>query len=394
MNLTNRIVTLVALVVATGTQGLMAAEGAERRPSLDLSGEWEFRLDPEDMGKAAKWFESNVPFDRKILVPVHGTRKAWSTRPRANAFSTSVYVSTVPTFRAPSANRTSSTTFIPVPPGIRRSVTVPQDWRLPVVWLTFGGVHRSAEVWVNGHAVGSHLAYVTPFRFDISQWARPGEKLVITVRVDARRNKAVDPLMGCMDTLDFLYVSWGGIHRSVALEATPAAWIENVFAIPQVAGGAVEIRVRGGGNIAKESPVTVEIHDAGGSRVAQAASTFAPGAAESTLSLKLAEPKLWSPSSPHLYTARTSLAGLDLGSTRFGMGEPKVERGRFLLNGQPIFLRGYGDDCIFPNTIAPPADRAEYRRRLQIVKDYGFNYARHHTGCRWKSTSMWPTSWA
>jgi hypothetical protein len=61
------------------------------------------------------------------------------------------------------------------------------------------------------------------------------------------------------------------------------------------------------------------------------------------------------------------------------MREFKVERGRFLLNGKPIFLRGYGDDCIFPNTIAPPADREEYRRRLQVVKDYGFNYARHHS---------------
>jgi len=35
--------------------------------------------------------------------------------------------------------------------------------------------------------------------------------------------------------------------------------------------------------------------------------------------------------------------------------------------------------CIFPNTIAQPADREGYRRRLQVVKDYGFNYARHHS---------------
>jgi len=57
----------------------------------------------------------------------------------------------------------------------------------------------------------------------------------------------------------------------------------------------------------------------------------------------------------------------------------KVQDGKFLLNDKPIFLCGYGDDCIYPNTIAPPADKEEYRRRFKVVKDYGFNYARHHS---------------
>src|SRR5262249_19114725 len=152
-----------------------------------------------------------------------------------------------------------------------------------------------------------------------SRWAKPGETLVVTVRVDARRNKAVDPLMGCMDTLDFLYVSWGGIHRKVALEATPAAWIENVFAIPRVAETSVEIRVWAGGTLETESPLSVEIRDAGGSAVGRGGGAFTAGAPEATVSLKLAEPKLWSPSSPHLYTARVALADLDSASTRFGL---------------------------------------------------------------------------
>jgi hypothetical protein len=380
MNFTNLIVPLVALALtaAAQAQGPGAGGDAGKRPSLDLSGEWEFRLDPEDQGKAAKWFEGDVPFDRKITVP-----GAWNAQ--GAEYASESQLRRYERLRLngtnlPGTDRESDKLYhvYPGPAWYRRSVTVPKDWRLPVVWLTFGGVHRSAEVWVNGHPVGSHLAYVTPFRFDVSKWAKPGEKLVVTVRVDARRNKAVDPLMGCMDTLDFLYVSWGGIHRKVALEATPATWIENVFAIPRVAEAAVEVRVRRGGGLDKETPVSVEIRDAGGS-VARAAGAFAPGAAEAVLSLKLAEPKPWSPSSPHLYTARVSLADFDAASTRFGLRELKVERGRFLLNGKPIFLRGYGDDCIFPNTIAPPADREEYRRRLQVVKDYGFNYARHHS---------------
>lgn len=61
------------------------------------------------------------------------------------------------------------------------------------------------------------------------------------------------------------------------------------------------------------------------------------------------------------------------------MREIAVKDGQFLLNGEPIFLRGYGDDCVYPNTIAPPADKEEYYRRFRIAKDYGFNYVRHHS---------------
>jgi hypothetical protein len=379
MNITNLILTLVALGFTAAAEAQGLGNGARLRPSLDLSGEWEFRLDPDDVGRTAKWFEGNVPFDQKIRVP--GAWNAQGMEYPSESQRRQYERQQLNGTNLPGTDRESDKLYhvYPGPAWYRRSVTVPKDWRLPVVWLVFGGVHRSAEVWVNGHAVGSHLAYVTPFRFDISKWAKPGEKLVVTVRVDARRNKAVDPLLGCMDTLDFLYVSWGGIHRKVTLEATQATRIDNVFTIPHVADSAVEVRVRRGGSLEKRTPVVVEVRDAEGKQVARGEGAFATDAAETTLSLKLREPKLWSPSSPHLYTARVSLADLDLASTRFGLREFKVERGRFLLNGRPIFLRGYGDDSIFPNTIAPPTDREEYRRRLQIVKDYGFNYARHHS---------------
>jgi hypothetical protein len=366
---------VAVLVFLAGAPASAAAE----RPSLDLSGEWEFRLDPADEGKAAKWFEGNVPFERKIVVP-----GAWNAQGVAypSASQEREYEQKhLNGTKLLGTDREADKLYhvYPGPAWYRRTMTVPPDWRLPVVWLAFGGVHRSAEVWVNGHAVGTHLAYVTPFRFDVSPWAKAGEKLTVTVRVDARRNRAVDPLMGCMDTLDFLYVSWGGIHRKVTLEATASTWIDNVFAIPRVADGAVDVRVRRGGSLDRATPVAVAVHDAQGVQAARGEGVFPAGATETMLSLKLVEPKLWSPSSPHLYAVRVRLADLDSASTRFGLRELKVERGSFILNGRPIFLRGYGDDCIFPNTIAPPADREEYRRRLQLAKDYGFNFARHHS---------------
>jgi hypothetical protein len=117
--------------------------------------------------------------------------------------------------------------------------------------------------------------------------------------------------------------------------------------------------------------------------VAAAKRSIQAGSAETILTVSIPAPKHWSPKTPHLYTARVRLlsdeATLDARSVRFGMRELKVADGQFMLNGRPIFLRGYGDDCIFPNTISPPADKAEFKRRLGLAREYGFNYVRHHS---------------
>src|SRR6266542_2015182 len=49
------------------TASAVAAQA--RRAAIDLSGEWEFRLDPLDVGRAEKWFEQSVPYERRIQVP-------------------------------------------------------------------------------------------------------------------------------------------------------------------------------------------------------------------------------------------------------------------------------------------------------------------------------------
>jgi len=46
-----------------------ASEARTDRPSIDLSAEWEFKLDPLDVGRAERWFEGHVPFERMIRVP-------------------------------------------------------------------------------------------------------------------------------------------------------------------------------------------------------------------------------------------------------------------------------------------------------------------------------------
>ena len=53
--------------------------------------------------------------------------------------------------------------------------------------------------------------------------------------------------------------------------------------------------------------------------------------------------------------------------------------GCFFLNNQPLYLPGYGDDSIYPETLSAPVDRNFYRPRVKKMRALGFNYVRHHS---------------
>lgn len=357
--------------------------------SVDLGGLWECRMDPSDVGRNERWFEDSVPYPRTIRVP-----GAWNAQGVAfesgtdlSAYEARLLEEQKQLFGLGTLGKESESAKLfsayPGPMWYRRTITVPASWHGRVPWLVFHGIHREGEVWLNGKFAGAHHSYLTPFRIDLSPIVRAGDSIHVAVRVDARRNRAVDPLMGCFDTLDFLYVSWGGLFRTVTLEATAATRIRDVFVVPHLHSKSAEIRLALEGALMDSLAVEAEVFDAGRRSVGRISGTVARGTNEGVLHVSIPSPKLWSPQSPHLYTAEVHLLSaaklLETRSVRFGMREFHVTDGKFFLNGQPIFLRGYGDDCIFPNTLCPPADKTELSRRLAAARDYGFNYVRHHS---------------
>jgi hypothetical protein len=93
--------------------------------------------------------------------------------------------------------------------------------------------------------------------------------------------------------------------------------------------------------------------------------------------------QLWSPEHPHLYEATITLRrgereydGLD---ERFGMREVSTDGNVLLLNGKPLYLRGYGDDNIEVLSGFPPSSRAVFLERLKLARSFGFNAVRFHS---------------
>jgi len=338
---------------------LAAAAGAAGRPTISLDGTWQFKLDPKEEGEKEQWFDAKAPFDSTIQVP-----GAWD----AQGFGA----------------ETPKLKHNFVGKGwYRRQVPIPAEWKGKQLFLTIGGVHRYAKVWVNGACLGEHVGYLSPIEHQINEFARPGEAATIAVCVDSKQRWDVDTLAGCFDIIDEMFTAWGGIWGHVAIEARGEAWLEDLFVQPRLDPASCTITAGLRVNPDEEAPdatLRVDIVDAGGRVVAQANSGI-----KGPISIRAQIPgaKLWSHNHPDLYTARLSLVRgeevLDSVETRFGLRVIEIKGPHVLLNGNRVFLHGYGDDGVYPETMAAPSDRAVYLKRLKLIKSYGFNYVRHHS---------------
>ena len=112
-----------------------------------------------------------------------------------------------------------------------------------------------------------------------------------------------------MDTLDFLYLTWGGIHRRVSLEATATTWIEDLFVLPHVSEGMAEIRLTTGGANVKEFQAVAEIVDQDGRVVGRGRAFIPAGGREGKSPNQPWQSAALDTFHPHLYTARVTLEG-------------------------------------------------------------------------------------
>ena len=86
-------------------------------------------------------------------------------------------------------------------------------------YLQFDGANLVTDVYVDGRHVGRHEGGYSGFRFDVTDFLRPGLPTVVAVAVDNRRDPAVAPLDGDFDLS-------GGLYRDVHLMVTGAVHVD------------------------------------------------------------------------------------------------------------------------------------------------------------------------
>lgn len=264
--------------------------------------------------------------------------------------------------------------------------------------LRFWAVDYKADVWLNGVHVGEHEGGETPFVFDVTATARPGEPNRLAVRV---LNPTHDPIDGIVlnqtphrnKALPYTAGSaWnqGGIVDSVELLAVPAVRIDDVFVRPEVDTGRIRVRAAVHSDLPEQAAGHLELTvspAAGGETVAAARvdRPLPPGETVVETDLAVASPRRWDLADPFLYrvTARAwadGAATADEQTVRCGFRDFRFRDGYFRLNGRRLYLRCSHTGNCCPVGLELPHDPDLLRRDLLNVKAMGFNAIRFISG--------------
>lgn len=291
------------------------------RRSHKLDGMWSFRIDSEQVGEKLDWTDG-ISASRRIAVP-----GSWNEQipDLANYMGVGWY---------------------------QRSIDVPGEWARQPIRLRIGAVNNKVSVWVNGSHAGGRLDPYLPCDLDISSFVNPGEENTIVLKVDA----CLDPWMlppaslvenegrvGFMNStpaVSYDFFPYGGIHRSVYLYTTGTPRIEAVSASTQVlTQDRAEVRVTVGMAAPFHGTLQCVVED-------QLFSIESDGEQILSSTLVIESPRVWSIGKGELYQlevlAEDVKGNRDCYRQNFGIRTVTVDSDRFLLNGEPIFFRGFG----------------------------------------------------
>jgi hypothetical protein len=347
------------------------------RTTLSLDGVWDFCTDPKLQGESSGWQMPGKPLPaaRPIQVPGCWEAQGIGEPGLSSANNKHVYEPTNVKLRAA---YTGAAWY-------KKEVAIPSEWAGKQIWLKPGGVNSQGWIWVGGTFVAHDYAYCGTWKYNVTDLVTPGKNATIAILarndVPGRRGES-----NCLRL-------FGGVFRGVELEAAPSVAIDNAYAEPLFDEKKVRLHVtiRNITSAASDKTYTLSANVVATSdnRAAGKAtlplSVGASPTAELTLDVNLDPFLAWSPERPALYKAEIVLQEngrpVDGWVERFGMKKYEVRGGDFYLNNVRYFLRGCGDDHVYPITVCSPASREEHAKHMRIARQYGFNYIRLHTHC-------------
>jgi beta-glucuronidase len=285
------------------------------RNKLDLSGIWDFRIDPEGIGEQGGWADG-LEDARPMAVP-----GSWNEQYEDlfNYLGLAWYV---------------------------KSTYIPQSWRGQRVFLRVGSACYFGTVYVNGVKIGSHEGGHLPFAFEITDQVRWEAENVIAISVENELKPTRVPSgnmpttrgfsMGFPSTT-FDFFPFAGIHRPVVLYTVPQTYIEDVTVVTGIEGADGAVKVTARLNEPISAPGSVQL--TGNGTVVQAKLAFEDGVADAQLTVPSA--RLWSDKGPYLYDLAIQTEQ-DHYTLQVGIRTVAVQGGQVLLNGRPVQMNGYG----------------------------------------------------
>ena len=241
--------------------------------------------------------------------------------------------------------------------------------------ITFDGVYKNSEVWINGHYLGKRPNGYIGFQYELSQYLNFGEKTnEIIVKVDNSKQP------------NSRWYSGSGIFRNVWLETTDKLHVEHwgtYVTTPKVtaekASVNIENRIQNEHSESKKVKLITTIYkeDTEVTSVTQYITLTPKSGTFLTAQAEVESPVLWSVEKPELYTAVTEILVddkiVDQYKTNFGIRDFKFDLNKgFILNGKQVKIKGV---CMH-HDLGPLGSAINTRaieRQLEILKEMGVN---------------------
>ncbi len=239
------------------------------------------------------------------------------------------------------------------------------------VFICFDGVYWQSTVYINGKKAGFRPNGYVSFEYDITDLLNPHGDNTVTVTVDNT------------DQPNSRWYSGSGIYRNVWLKTVNESHFiekETFITADGISDAKATVHVSTVMTGSADCEAKLEIMEPGGDVVAEKEMAIAAGKAADFGAITLDNPKLWSPTSPHVYSARLTATRdgktIDEYTTTFGVRyfNFDAEKG-FSLNGKPMKINGVCQHHDL-GALGAAANHRAIQRQLEILKNMGCNAIR------------------
>jgi beta-galactosidase len=265
----------------------------------------------------------------------------------------------------------------------RKTFTLPSSSSGQRVIVQFDGTYMDSTVYMNGTQICARPYGFISYECDFTSSAKFGGSNVLAVRLNNQQPSS-------------RWYSGSGIFRHTWLKTVNSvrvAYTGTQVSTPQVSATSatvnLSVTLQNDGSSAQSATVASSILDSTGTQVATgssmptmigSATNGTPGTATVTQTITVSNPKIWSLTSPTLYSMVTTVtvggAVVDTYTTSFGIRTFAFDANNgFTLNGESVKLNGTCNHNDLGALGAAVNTRA-IEKRLQMLKDMGANALR------------------
>ena len=246
----------------------------------------------------------------------------------------------------------------------KRSFSLPENFVKAKTILHIGAADQKATVYLNGYELGSHTGGYEHFSFDISNYIKEENEIVIKV-CDNLSAFTLPYGKQSQKRGGMWYTPTSGIWQTVWVESVPENYIEGLKIETFKNGANITVFGAENGVITLATPT------------GNAEFELKDGKAK----IRLETPELWSPENPYLYYFNIKTE-TDCVSSYFAIRTLEIKEingaPRLCLNSKPYFFHGLLDQGYYSDGLLTPASPKSYEKDILKMKSLGFNMLRKH----------------